>query len=328
MTQALYPLQFNTIFKDKLWGGQKINTHLGKQFQPLPNCGETWEVSAVPGNVSVVTNGPLEGQGLDALVQQHQGQLVGHKVYQRFGNEFPMLIKFLDAAQDLSIQVHPNDALAGARHNSLGKTEMWYIIQADEGASLITGFNKELTKEEYLEYFNSGRLEEVLNREPVQAGDVFYIPAGRVHTIGQGILLAEIQQSSDVTYRIYDFDRVDAQGNKRELHTEQAVDAIDYKHYNQYKTTYADAQNEVVKLVQSPYFTTNKLAYQQTVTRNYEHIDSFIIYVCYEGTCTLNAGGHSINLAKGNTVLLPAALDTATIEPQPGVGLLETYVAL
>jgi len=329
MTQPeLYPLQFDTIYKEKLWGGQKINTYLGKSFAPLPNCGETWEVSAVPGNVSTVSEGPLKGTGLDALVQTYREQLVGGKVYRHFGDEFPMLVKFLDAAQDLSIQVHPDDALAGQRHNSLGKTEMWYIIQADDDASLIAGFNKALTKEQYLQYFNNGQLEEVLNREKVQAGDVFYIPAGRVHTIGKGILLAEIQQSSDVTYRIYDFDRVDAAGNKRELHTEQAVDAIDYQLYSSYKTSYTEQPNEAAQLVKSPYFTTNKLACTNTITRQYNEIDSFVIYVCYEGTCTLTVGNHTVNLTLGNTVLLPANLNKATIKTTNGVGILETYVEL
>ena len=229
----LYPLTFETIFKDKIWGGQKINTVLGKDFSPLPNCGETWEVSDVEGNVSLVKEGALQGKSLRELVAQYKGELVGNHVYEQYGDRFPLLIKFIDANDDLSIQVHPNDELAKQRGVGHGKTEMWYIIQADEGAKLNSGFKREVEKEEYVKAVADNTIQDLLNIESVQPGDVFFLPAGRVHYIGKGLLLAEIQQTSDTTYRIYDFDRVDAtSGQKRELHTDLAVDAIDYHHYD------------------------------------------------------------------------------------------------
>jgi len=222
---ALYPLKFKTIFKDKIWGGQKIKTYLHKDFSPLPNCGETWEISGVKSDVSVVNGGALDGETLADLLEQFKGELVGEKVYAHFGNIFPLLVKFIDANDDLSIQVHPNDELAKKRHNSFGKTEMWYVIESDPGSTLISGFNKEMTQQEYLDKLNSGHIMDILNRENANAGDVFFLPAGRVHTIGKGLLVAEIQQTSDITYRIYDFDRVDANGHKRELHTQEALAA-------------------------------------------------------------------------------------------------------
>ena len=214
---SLYPLKFKTIYKEKIWGGHKINTHLNKDFSPLDNCGETWEISGVEGNISITENGNLSGKSLTELIKEYKSELVGNSVYEKFGNEFPLLIKFIDANADLSVQVHPNDELAEKRHGSKGKTEMWYIFQADENSSLISGFKRPLDKKVYQDHLASGSLDQILNREKVETGDVFFIPAGRVHTIGKGILLTEIQQTSDVTYRIYDFDRIDKNGNKREL---------------------------------------------------------------------------------------------------------------
>jgi len=239
----LYPFKFQTIFKEKIWGGQKIKSILGKEFSPLSNCGETWELSVVDGNISVVDSGHLQGTKLTELLDSYGAQIVGNRIYNECGSDFPLLIKFIDANDDLSIQVHPDDHLALARHQSKGKTEMWYVLQADVNSSLISGFNQPLDKSTYLQYFNENRLEEVLNRENVKSGDVIFIPSGRVHTIGKGILLAEIQQTSDITYRIYDFDRLNADGNSRELHVEQALDAIDFKYYDSYLTPYSDGTN-------------------------------------------------------------------------------------
>ena len=324
--QYLYPLKFDTIFKEKLWGGTKIRDVLGKDFAPLKNCGETWEISGVPGNLSVVSDGVLKGKTLPELIDQFGADLVGTKVLEQYGNDFPLLIKFIDAAQDLSIQVHPNDDLAKARHNSLGKTEMWYIFQADEGAELITGFNKETSKEEYLEHLEAGKLTDILNSEPVDSGDTFYIPAGRVHTIGKGLLLAEIQQSSDVTYRIYDFDRTDDQGNKRELHTEQALDALDYKHYPEYKTEVAQCLNEVAPMVKSEYFQTNLLHFTTGIVREYYDIDSFIIYTCTEGEAEIQTQGQTTKISMGNAVLVPQKFPEVHIRTKSGFKILETYV--
>lgn len=322
----LYPLKFDTIFKEKIWGGQKMKTVLGKDFSPLKNCGETWEISGVPGNLSKVSEGPLQGATLPELINEFKGELVGHKVFEQYGNEFPLLVKFLDAAQDLSIQVHPNDKLAKERHNSLGKTEMWYVFQADEGAKLISGFNKDTNKEEYLEHLNSGRLMDILNEEEVEAGDCFYLPAGRVHTIGAGLLLAEIQQTSDVTYRIYDFDRTDDEGNKRKLHTEEALDALDYKHYSQYKTNYTRGLNKEIPLVNSQYFQTNLLEYSTGIIREHYDVDSFIIYTCFEGSAEIRTSGGNTKICMGNAVLVPRNAKDIHIKTNSGFKMLETYM--
>ncbi|WP_421827160.1 type I phosphomannose isomerase catalytic subunit [Larkinella sp.] len=323
----LHPLTFETIFKDKIWGGQKIKTVLGKDFSPLPNCGETWEISGVSGNISVVAEGPLKGKSLQELLEHYKDELVGKHVYERFGNEFPLLVKFIDANDDLSIQVHPNDELAKKRHNSFGKTEMWYILAADEGATLNSGFNREVTKDEYVKAVADNTLMDILNIEPVSAGDVFFLPAGRVHYIGKGILLAEIQQTSDITYRIYDFDRTDDKGQKRELHTELAVDAIDYTHYDQYKTSYDSQPNQSVNAVTSDYFVTNVLKFDQEVLHDYTHLDSFVILVCVDGALTVETGdGYRIPLKMGQCVLLPASTTQVTLLPNGPMTVLESYV--
>lgn len=327
MNEQLYPLKFKTIFKDKIWGGEKINTHLGKNFSPLRNCGETWEISGVASDVSIVSNGVLWGKSLVEIIALYKDVLLGKSVYKRFGNSFPLLIKFIDANEDLSIQVHPNDVLAKKRHNSFGKTEMWYVIQADEGAGLISGFNQVVDKETYLTKFNSGHLTDILNKEKVAAGDVFFLPAGRVHTIGKGLLIAEIQQTSDITYRIYDFDRVDNEGNKRELHVEEALDAIDFKHYDTYKTNYIPLQNIPVKLVKCHYFTTNLLDYtQQPVFRDYAALDSFVIHICLAGAYTLKYENEEIDVKMGECVLIPATFKNIEITSNKGFKLLECYI--
>lgn len=323
---TLYPLKFKTIYKDKIWGGNKINTYLHKDFGDLPNCGETWEISGVKSDVSVVDNGELAGQSLADLLEQYKDQLVGKKVYDHFGNIFPLLVKFIDANEDLSIQVHPDDKLAKERHNSFGKTEMWYVIEADPGSTLIAGFNKELTQQEYLDKFNSGHLTDVLNKEDVKAGDVFFLPAGRVHTIGKGLLIAEIQQTSDITYRIYDFDRVDDKGNKRELHVEEALAAIDYKHYPEYKTKYTLKKDEAVHLVTCPYFTTNLLDFDKGVSKDYSNLDSFVIHVCVEGAYSLKYNNQSYEVKMGECILLPKVVDHVELETTKGFKILESYI--
>ncbi|MGV3508310.1 MAG: type I phosphomannose isomerase catalytic subunit [Sphingobacteriaceae bacterium] len=321
----LYPLKFKTIFKDKIWGGQKINTFLGKDFSPLPNCGETWEISGVKSDVSVVENGTLEGESLAKLLETYKEKLVGTSVYNRFGNEFPLLVKFIDANDDLSIQVHPDDELAKKRHDSFGKTEMWYVIQADEGASLIAGFNQKVNEEIYLEKLNSGKLNDILNKEEVKAGNVFFLPAGRVHTIGKGLLIAEIQQTSDITYRIYDFDRVDDKGNKRDLHTQEALAALDYEVYPEYKSIFDKKLNEPVHVVSCPYFTTNILEFTQPVARDYS-FDSFVIHVCVQGSYTLKYGSESLNIKMGDCVLIPATINKVDLETDGGFKILESYI--
>lgn len=323
---GLYPLVFQTQYKDKIWGGNKIKTVLGKDYGNLPNCGETWEISGVKGNISVVKNGALAGKNLVELIQTYKEQLVGKKVFEKSGEEFPLLIKFIDANDDLSIQVHPDDELGMKRHNSLGKTEMWYVFEADKGAKLNSGFNREMDKETYLKHLENKSLEQILNYENVSVGDVFFLPAGRVHYIGKGVCLAEIQQTSDITYRIYDFDRKDDKGNLRELHTEQALDAIDYKFYGDYKTKYTPKSNEAVELVQCPYFKTQLFEIDKPMQNDYSNIDSFVIYICFEGAATVETDHGSIDLKKGDSILLPAVINHVKVVPQGNCKFLETFV--
>jgi mannose-6-phosphate isomerase len=322
----LYPLKFKTIFKDKIWGGQKIKSVLGKEFAPLPNCGETWELSGVNGDISEVSNGALSGKLLTEIISEYGSDLLGSRVLKGYGSEFPLLIKFIDAADDLSIQVHPDNALAKKRHNSFGKTEMWYIMQADEGATLISGFNTELDRASYQKACDEGRLNDILNRELAEAGDVFFLPAGRVHTIGKGLLLAEIQQTSDVTYRIYDFDRKDAHGNLRELHLEESLDAIDYKKYDHYKTPYQPQKGKSVEVVKCEYFVTNRLDLTRDLAVDHAGLDSFKIYICLSGKASITYEGGSESLELGDVILVPATMEAYRIETTLGVNLLETYI--
>ncbi len=324
---GLYPLKFRPIFKEKIWGGQKLRTVLNKDFSPLSNAGESWELSGVEGNISVVTNGFLAGNDLNELLEIYMGDLVGDKVYEKFQNEFPLLIKFIDANDVLSIQVHPDDELAMKRHNSNGKTEMWYVLQADEGASLISGFSRKVSKEEYLKYLEEKKLEDILMKHEVTEGDVFFIPAGRVHAIGKGILLAEIQQTSDVTYRIYDFDRKDNDGNTRELHTELALDAIDYEYYDDLRTDYPREMNKTVNLVSCKYFNTNLLEFDLVIEKDFYHLDSFLIYMCTDGEFEICYGqGECVNVKKGETVLVPAELRTIKLNPLKKTKVLEVHL--
>jgi len=323
---ALYPLRFHPYYKEKLWGGQKLRTVLGKDFGDLTNCGETWEISGVEGHISVVKEGSLQGQKLTDLMAAYKGELMGERVYKDYADNFPLLVKFIDANDDLSIQVHPDDELAKKRHNSFGKTEMWYIMQADEGASLISGFNRELSQEVYQDYFERGKITDVLNREVAEADDVFFLPAGRVHTIGKGLLLAEIQQTSDITYRIYDFDRVGADGKKRELHVEQALDAIDYGYYDDIKTSYPREKNQPITLASCPYFHTNRLNLNQSLKRNYQELDSFVILVVTQGQGRLSYEGGEMEIKMGDAILLPTVLNHVEFSPESELNLLESWV--
>lgn len=322
----LYPLKFTPILKDKIWGGKKLKTFLHKK-SASDRCGESWEISGIEGDVSVVSEGFLKGNDLTELIEIYMGDLVGDKVFEQFGLQFPLLIKYIDAATFLSIQVHPDDTMAFERHKSFGKNEMWYVIQADEGSRLISGFSKPLEKNSYSKIIGSGQLESVLNYEPVKAGDVFYIPAGRVHAIGAGILLAEIQQSSDITYRIYDFNRKDDSGNPRELHTEAALEAIDFTVPDSYKTRYPVIQNKTVNAVESPYFTTNIMNFDKPVEKDFNLIDSFIIYMCIGGEGKIAYGENGIeSFTQGETVLIPATLKNLIIIPDKPSILLEVYL--
>jgi len=325
--KSLYPLKFTPIYMDKIWGGQKIKTELGKDFGNLPNCGESWEISGVPGNVSVVSNGFLAGNELEELVEIYMGELVGDHVYEKFSVEFPLLIKFIDANDDLSVQVHPNDKLAKERHQAFGKTEMWYVLQADRGAKLNCGFSKPIDANEYLQKLSSGELMDILNFVEVKAGDVFFMPAGRVHAIGKGVLVAEIQQTSDVTYRIFDYNRKDANGNERELHTDLALEAIDFTWHDHYRTEYETELNKSSEVVSSDYFKTSILELDQVIEKDIYSLDSFVIYICVEGEYEIVGPDSSERAKKGETVLIPASMSHFQLKPLSGkVKLLEVHV--
>ncbi len=323
---GLYPLKFNPIFLEKIWGGNRIKTVLGKDYD-LPNCGESWELSAVEGNVSVVRNGFLKGNNLTELGEVYMGDLLGDKVYKKFGIEFPLLFKFIDADADLSIQVHPGDELAAKRHNAYGKTEMWYVIHAEKGALINSGLNREITREEYIGFLEKGKLTEILCFEETFPGDVFFIPAGRIHAIGKGILLAEIQQTSDVTYRIYDYERRDKEGKIRELHNELALDAIEFAYHSEYKTKYEAESNKSSEIVSCPYFTTNMLRFNQKLEKDYHQLDSFVVYMNLKGSFSIIFETGTEVVEQGETVLIPASLENFYLVPlTPEVETLEIYI--
>src|SRR5690554_4962979 len=321
----IYPLKFQPILKSVIWGGSDICRF--KKIEPiLEGIGESWEISGVHNNVSVVANGRLAGTSLDELMSLTKEKLVGKNVYQRFGDTFPLLIKFIDALDDLSIQLHPDDTLAKARHHSFGKTEMWYVVHAAPDAYLYSGFEKSITPDEYIETVNNNTFTDTLKKQEVKPGDVFFLPAGRVHAIGAGCFIAEIQQTSDITYRIYDYDRRDANGNTRELHTELAKDVIDFKIYDTYKTEYTKEVNQPVKLVSCPYFTTNLLDIDIQISRNFKEIDSFIIYMCLEGSLNLvDNKGNTLHIERGESLLIPAETNSVEISPNNYCKLLEVF---
>jgi len=326
MNKVLYPLKFSPILKDKIWGGTKLKSLFEKPAE-TDKLGESWELSGYEGDESVVTNGFLAGNNLAELIEIYMGELLGDKIYDQYGLLFPLLFKLIDANENLSIQVHPGDEVAAERHNSYGKTEMWYVVDADPGAELIIGFTKDCTRDEYLDALEAGEVEGLLQKVPVTKGDVFFIPAGLVHAIGKGVVVAEIQQSSDITYRIYDYKRIDDNGNERELHTEQALDVINFAASKNPKTVYSAQLNEITPLVECEYFTTNILRFDEAVTRNYGSLDTFVAYMCLEGSLTIESNGEKTVVGKGDTVLVPACIDEIGLIPENNATLLEVYVA-
>jgi len=323
---SLYPIKFTPIAKETIWGGNKLQNELNKDFSCNKKIGESWEISGVKNDISVVSNGKLKGKNLSVLIQEFKGQLLGEQIYQKFGTEFPLLIKFIDANDVLSIQVHPDDELAKERHNSFGKTEMWYVLDAEKEANLIVGFNQEVNQNLYEQKLEKGQLEEILNIEKVQKGSTYFIPAGRVHAIGKGILVAEIQQTSDITYRMYDWNRTDNQGNGRELHTQLALDAIDYSLEERYETQYADNLNQSSQLAACEYFTTNKVTFDQEIKKDYSKLDSFVIYMCLDGEFEIEYLTGNINVEKGETILIPAELKELKLLPKMKAEILEVYI--
>ena len=301
----LYPLKFYSILKERLWGGTKLGTLLGKELES-DLIGESWELSGVAGDVSIVANGSFKGTTLTDLINRFPEEILGKSVLERFGKEFPILIKFIDAQKDLSIQLHPNDELARKRHNSFGKTEMWYIMDADKDAELIIGFKEDISKETYVKSLKNDTLTDLLNYENVKEGDAYFISAGKIHAIGAGVLIAEIQQTSDQTYRVYDYNRKDAQGNLRELHTELSIDAISYVKQDDFKVGYGQEENVSNPMVNCPYFKTNFISLNKNIQLDVSDQDSFTIYMCIDGEVTIENGFGSISIKKGETVLVPA----------------------
>ena len=322
MSIEIYPLQFYPILKERIWGGTKLKTVLNK---PIVSeiTGESWELSTVKGDVSVVSNGVLKGNSLDDLINSDPEAIIGSEVYKRFGKQFPLLFKFLDAREDLSIQVHPNDAVAKKRHNSFGKTEMWYIMQADTDARIIVGFKKQSNATEYLENLKNKTLLSILDDVKVKSGDVFFLETGTVHAIGAGLVVAEIQQTSDITYRLYDFDTVDDKGNSRELHVDLALDAINYNKIETHKK-YDSIQNQSNPIVDCPYFTTNFLPLKGIVSMN-KTGNTFTVYMCVEGNFEIEYEGEKFQYKKGDTILIPAAMKTFSLNGEASI--LEIYIS-
>ena len=305
----LHPLFFTPIYKYRLWGGEKLRTKLNRVYEGT-QMGESWEISNVEGSKSVVASGSLKGKSIDELIEAYGTALLGKAVYERFGHNFPLLIKFIDAKVPLSIQVHPNDEMAKQLHNSFGKNEMWYVMQANEGSEIISGFKNDTDPDTYEKALVEGRVLELLNTEQTQAGDLFHIPTGRIHAIGAGVLLAEIQQTSDITYRVYDYDRIDKKtGETRELHTEFATKALDFKGYDSYKIPYTLVENKGVSVLDTPYFKTSIIEVRGGFPKNYSENDSFVVLICVAGTVQLTCDEEEYVLNIGETVLIPACIN-------------------
>jgi mannose-6-phosphate isomerase len=318
----IYPLQFQPILKDRIWGGTKLKTYLNK---PITSeiTGESWEISTVENDVSIIANGFFKGKSLNELINEFPEQVLGTKVYKQFGKQFPLLFKYLDAREDLSIQVHPNDELAKKRHNSFGKTEMWYVMQADANAKLIVGFKEKSSPEEYLKSLENKTIIDILDTKNVKKGDVFFLATGTVHAIGAGTVIAEIQQTSDITYRIYDFDRVDANGNTRELHVDLALDAINYNVVDAQKN-YSKVENDANVMVDCPYFTTNFIPLDGAMKLD-KNKDSFLVYMCVEGSFELLYKEEKYEYTTGDTLLIPAEMTKFEIKGKASV--LEIYIS-
>ncbi|MEA3316881.1 MAG: type I phosphomannose isomerase catalytic subunit [Bacteroidota bacterium] len=326
---TLYPVKFKSIYKEKIWGGNKLNSLLSKPIPTDKKIGESWEISAVKDNISVISNGELAENTLQDIIEIYMGDIVGDKIYEKYGIEFPLLIKFIDASDILSVQVHPDDKLAKKRHQAYGKTEMWYIIDAEKDSKIITGFNKEVNKTEYSDAVNNGKLKNLLNFENTKAGDSFFIPAGRIHAIGSGVVLAEIQQTSDITYRIYDWDRKDKNGKTRELHNNLALDAIDYNFYGNKKDSIETEINKSQNIVSDSHFSTNIFEFDKVTEMDYFDKDSFVIYMCLDGDFDIHYSENDkemVNIKKGETVLIPAVFENIILKPKEKSKILEIFI--
>ncbi|MDR3271966.1 MAG: class I mannose-6-phosphate isomerase [Flavobacteriaceae bacterium] len=318
----LYPFLFEPTYHYRIWGGNRLKD-FNKNITEK-NIGESWEISTVPDFVSVIVDGALKGKNLDELVSEYREKLVGTKVYERYGDKFPLLIKFIDAAKPLSVQVHPNDEYARKHHNSFGKTEMWYILDTDEEAEIIIGFEKDADKSLYSKSLATGTIETILRKIHPEKGDVFYIPAGRVHAIGKGITLAEIQQTSDITYRIYDYNRIDKDGKPRRLHIQQAMEVVDFSFIAEPRSLY-DKNSKQTVLIDSPFFKTSRFVVKNEVKLE-NNRDSFKILIFTEGEGYVKTKTEKIAVKKGQSVLLPASLEDVIIEPKKVATFLEVHI--
>lgn len=320
----MYPLKFKPLLKSTIWGGNKIIAfkHLDIQQEKV---GESWEVSGVPGNESVVSDGELAGKTLNEVVALMKEQLLGEDNYKRFGNEFPLLIKFIDANSDLSIQVHPNDEIAHKQGKERGKTEMWYALPCESDAKLYNGLKQQITPEQYKEMVANDTITDALAQYTVKEDDCFFIPAGRIHAIGTGCFVAEIQQTSDVTYRIYDFKRKDKDGNYRELHTKEAAECIDYTVLSNYRQEYVPAKNQGVSMVRCPFFNTAVYDLTEPMTLDYSELDSFVILIGLKGKATITDNeDNTTTLQEGESIVIPAS--TQILKVDGTLKFLETYI--
>ena len=323
----LYPLKFEPSLKEKVWGGNALATRYQKESAGLKLIGESWELSAVSENLSVICNGFLAGNNIEEIIEVYMGDITGDSVFEKFGNEFPLLIKFIEAREDLSIQVHPDDSLAKKRHHAYGKTEMWYILESEKNTKIYTGFKEGVTKEIYEKALNNGKLIELLNIESVEPGDTFFTPAGRVHAIGAGTVLVEIQQTSDITYRIFDWNRKSSDKEPRELHTDLALDAIDFGSTGKSKIRKEPELNKTVDLVNCEFFNTALILFSAPIRKEYYEIDSFVVYICIEGEFSIRWDGNAEKISKGESVLLPALIKVVVLEPVKKTRLLEIYIS-
>jgi mannose-6-phosphate isomerase len=322
----LYPLKFEPVLKEKVWGGNALVSRYNKKPIDSQKIGESWELSAIADNQSVVNNGFLAGNNIGELIEVYMGDITGDSIFEKFGTEFPLLIKFIEAREDLSIQVHPGNVMAKERHKAYGKTEMWYILESKKGTQVYTGFKEGVTKELYQEAIRNGKLADLLNVESVEEGDTFFTPAGRVHAIGAGTVLVEIQQTSDITYRIFDWNRKSSGKEQRELHTGLALDAIDFAAPGKHKIKIDPELNKTENLVSCEFFNTNIIRFNTTLKKEFYIIDSFVVYICIEGEFLIHWDGNTEKVIKGDTVLLPAMIKEISLEPVGEAQLIEVYI--
>jgi mannose-6-phosphate isomerase len=316
----LYPLKFKSIYKSKVWGSSKIKEI--KNDRNIPDkCGESWEISGVEGDTSVITNGFLAGSSLEEAIEIYMGEIVGDRVFEKFSHEFPLLVKIISAEENLSLQVHPNNEVAAKRHNAWGKTEIWYVLEAEDNAKLVSGFSKNTDSKTLLSAIENNDLSNIVNEFPAKSGDVFFIPAGRLHSLGKGATVVEIQQTSDVTYRVYDYGRTD-----RELHIDLAIDVIDYKKTDEVKTQYSHNPDKSNEIIRTEFFTMNFLPVMNILSKDYYELDSFVIYYCINGKLNIKYDNGVISMKKGETILIPADLKSLTLIPEQYTELLEVYI--